>query len=228
MELSIRSIRRYPVKSMGGESLSTVEVDPRGLAGDRWYAVTDQDGKLASGKNGTRFRRHDAVFGYSASTYGTSVQITGAGCTWAVGEPELNDELSGVFGVPVTVRAESAVPHYDGGAVSLIGSATLDWMVERWGVNADPRRLRVNLVLATEEPFVEETWAGCELAVGEVRLEVERRIPRCRMIDINQDGAEAEGALLKLLGEHRELCAAVYAGVVAPGSISSGDPVVLC
>lgn len=224
--MSISSIRRYPVKSMGGESLDTVEVDTRGLVGDRWYAVTDQDGKLASGKSSTRFRRHDAVFDYSAATFGDEVLVSGAGSTWTVGEPELDDELSAVFGVPVSVRPESSVPHYDGGAVSLIGSATLDWMAQHWEINADPRRLRVNLVVETQDPFVEETWTGGKLVVGEVRLEVERRIPRCRMIDINQDGAEAEGTLLKLLGEHRELCAAVYAGVVVAGRVRRGDALI--
>ncbi|WP_150460898.1 MOSC domain-containing protein [Nesterenkonia ebinurensis] len=233
MALSIRSIRRYPVKSMGGEPLQSADCDERGLVGDRWYAVTDQDGKLASGKNGTRFRRHDAVFGYTACTLDGAVlvsdtgHVSGAGSTWTVGEPELDDELSAVFGVPVAVKPESAVPHFDGGAVSLIGSATLDWMADRWSINADPRRLRVNLVLETQEPFVEEAWSGRELIAGAVRLAVERRIPRCRMIDLNQDGAEAEGTLLKLLGEHRELCAAVYAGVVVPGRASVGDPVTL-
>ena len=49
----VHEIRRYPVKSMAGESLPTVEVDARGLVGDRWYAVVDGDGKLSSGKHST-------------------------------------------------------------------------------------------------------------------------------------------------------------------------------
>jgi uncharacterized protein len=230
MELTITGIRRYPVKAMGGESLETVELDHRGLLGDRWYAVTDQDGRLASGKDGSRFRRHDAVFDYAAHTHGESVWVVGPDGSWQVGQPELNDELSRVFGVPVEVKAERGVPHFDGGEVSIIGSATLEWMAQQWGINADPRRLRANLVLDTQEPFVEETWVGQELAIGptlgsSVCLVVERRIPRCRTVDLDQDGAHAEGRMLKLLGRHRELCAAVYARVAAPGSISQGDSV---
>ncbi|NDK32682.1 MOSC domain-containing protein [Nesterenkonia haasae] len=228
MELTVNSIRRYPVKAMAGESLTSVQVDQRGLVGDRWYAVTDEEGKLASGKDGSRFRRHDAVFDYGAETDDATVKVTGPHGTWHVGEPALSEELSAVFGASVSVNAESHVPHYDGGPVSIIGSATLNWMGQQWGINADPRRLRVNLVLQTQEPFVEETWMDQHLDIGSgpeemVRLAVQRRIPRCRTIDLNQDGAEAEGRLLKLLGKHREMCAAIYAGVVVPGVIAVGD-----
>lgn len=52
----LHEIRRYPVKAMGGESLESVAVDARGLAGDRAYAVVDADGKLATGKHSQRFR----------------------------------------------------------------------------------------------------------------------------------------------------------------------------
>ncbi len=62
--MNLAEIRRYPVKSMGGESMRSVDLDTRGLVGDRWFSVVDADGKLASGKNSRRFRRYDAVFEY--------------------------------------------------------------------------------------------------------------------------------------------------------------------
>jgi uncharacterized protein YcbX len=49
---SILSLWRYPVKSMTGEELNTVDVGERGLQGDRAYALIDSaDGKVASAKN---------------------------------------------------------------------------------------------------------------------------------------------------------------------------------
>jgi uncharacterized protein len=46
------SIWRYPVKSMMGEELNSSHVTERGLAGDRVYAIIDQEtGKVASAKN---------------------------------------------------------------------------------------------------------------------------------------------------------------------------------
>ena len=126
--MRLASIRRYPVKSMGGEPLDSVEIDRRGLAGDRWFAVVDQDGKLASGKNGRRFRRRDAVFEHGARTLPTGdVEVTDGRSTWLVGTPTLDDSLSAAMGAAVEVRRETAVSHQDSGQVSLVGSATLDW-----------------------------------------------------------------------------------------------------
>lgn len=49
---SVRSLWRYPVKSMLGEELDSCGVGERGLAGDRAYALVDaSDGKIASAKN---------------------------------------------------------------------------------------------------------------------------------------------------------------------------------
>ncbi|TLP78959.1 MOSC domain-containing protein [Nesterenkonia sphaerica] len=230
MEHTVVSIRRYPVKSMGGESLVAVELDSRGLAGDREYAVRNQEGKLASGKNGSRFRRYDAVFDYTARTREGTVWVAGGTGTWVVGDPDLNRELSRAFGAPVEVTAESDAPHFDGGAVSVIGTATLQWMAQQWGIHADPRRLRVNLLLQTEEPFIEETWIGHSLAIGATRegaaeVVMEEKIPRCRTVDVDQDGTRAAGRMLPLLGRYRELCVAVYARVSVPGRIAQGDRV---
>jgi len=57
----VASLHRYPVKSLAGESLAAVEVDARGLAGDRAWAVRDPDGKLGSGKSSRRFRKMDGL-----------------------------------------------------------------------------------------------------------------------------------------------------------------------
>jgi uncharacterized protein len=49
---SVVTLWRYPIKSMLGEELHASEVTPRGLLGDRAYALVDgRDGKVASAKN---------------------------------------------------------------------------------------------------------------------------------------------------------------------------------
>lgn len=224
--MSLAAIRRYPVKSMGGEALSQAVVESRGLAGDRWFAVVDADGKLSSGKDTRRFRRRDAVFDYTARTDGDRVVVSRDGGQWSVGDSELDADLSRAMGAAVRVLPEGAVDHFDEGPVSLIGTATLAWSAER-GIEADPRRLRANLVIETDEPFVEESWVGGEVSIGGVVLRIVDRLPRCRMIDLDQDGAAASGGWLKLLGAERETCAAVYADVVRPGLLAVGDRLAL-
>lgn len=224
--MTLRAIHRHPVKAMGGEALETVEVDARGLVGDRGWAAVDADGKFATGKNSRRFRRYDEVFDYRAVISASGVFVSGHGGHWRAGDAALDAELSERLGAPITMRPERDVPHFDAGAVSLVGTATLDWCREHDAVDADHRRLRANFLVETDEPFVEETWVDRELAIGDVRLRVVRRITRCRMIDLDQNGLTTRTPWLKTL-EPRDLQLAMYADVVASGMVSVGQPVTL-
>ncbi|WP_151083264.1 MOSC domain-containing protein [Nocardioides cynanchi] len=222
----VSEIRRYPVKSMAGESLAEVDLDRRGVVGDRWYAVVDDDGRLASGKHSRRFRRRDAVFDFAARTTSDGVRVTGADGEWPAGDPALDAVLTGAMGDPVRVLPEGDTPHHDEGWVSLVGTATLDWCREHWDIDADPRRLRPNLVVETSEPFVEETWTG-PLSIGSTSFVVVKRIERCRMVDIAQEGLPPLGGWLKALAETRDQRLAIFVDVVEPGTIRLGDEVLL-
>ncbi len=221
--VTVSAIARHPVKSMAGEQLDSVDLDARGVVGDRWYAVVDREGRLASGKDSERFRRRDEIFGYAASTVGDHVEVHGDGGSWRVGDPALDTALSTAMGAAVRVLAESGTPHQDAGPVSLVGTASLEWCREHLGVDADARRVRPNLVLETDEPFVEESWVRRTLQVGEATLEILGRIQRCRMVDIAQDSLAAQPGWLKGLGRERDLCLGIYADVVVPGRITRGD-----
>jgi uncharacterized protein len=223
--VSVVEIRRYPVKAMGGESVGAAEVDRRGLVGDRAHAVVDGDGRLSTGKNSRRFRRRDAVFEFASRTTDEGVEVSGRGGAWRVGDDALDAALSDAMGDPVRVLPETTTPYFDAHPVSLVGTASLDWCREHLGVDADRRRIRPNLVVATSEPFVEETWAGT-LRLGELRLRPVERIERCRMVDIAQEGLPPEeGQWLKSLTRHRDMKLGVYLGVVAPGTVRVGDSV---
>ena len=220
----VREIRRFPVKAMGGEALSSVDLDGRGLVGDRAYAVVVGDGKLASGKHTRRFRRRDEVFDFASRTTPDGVRVTGRGGEWPVPDDDLDRVLSEAMGDPVRVLPETRTPYFDVTSVSLIGTASLDWCREHLHVDADRRRLRPNLVVDTDEPFVEETWAG-EVAIGGVRLRPVGRVERCRMVDIAQEGLPRQGGWLKALTEARQMNLAVYLEVEQPGSLAVGDQV---
>ena len=224
MAMTVRSLRRYPVKAMGGEPLDAAVLDARGLVGDRWFAVVDDEGHLAAGKNTRRFRRRDGVFLYGASTTDDGVVVAGPGGTWPVGSEALDAELTRALGVPSRVLPEVGMSFFDAGAVSLVGTATLAWCAGQWGIDADPRRLRVNVVIETDEPFVEESWLGADVTVGEVGLRTVQRIERCRTIDLAQDGVAVHDRWLKPLAA-RDLRVGVYADVVVPGVVRVGDVV---
>jgi uncharacterized protein len=220
------ALRRFPVKAMGGEAVDTADLDERGLLGDRWYAVTDDEGHFATGKNSRRFRRHDEIFEYTATTRADgTVEVTGRGGSWTAGHDALDDELSRAFGAGVRVLPEQQVSHYDAAPVSLVGTASLRWCRDELGIDADWRRLRSNILIETDDPFVEDGWVGRPLRVGSTTLLVTETTERCRMIDVAHDGFEPRDRFLKALGERRELMLAVYAEVVEPGTIAVGDEV---
>lgn len=220
----VAALRRYPVKSMGGEALTEARLTARGIVGDRRYAVRDGEGRLASGKNTRHFRRRDAVFDHAASTDPEGQVVVSDGHrTWTVGDPVLDHHLTTVMAADVTVAPETDVPHQDASPLSIVGTATLSWCSARWGGSADPRRIRANVVLETDTPFVEEAWVGRELTLGSALLRLVERVPRCRMVDLAQDGVEPGTSWLSALGRERDLCLAVYADVLHPGTVSLGD-----
>jgi uncharacterized protein YcbX len=211
---------------MGGESLDTVVLELRGLPGDRWFAVEDEHGHFASGKSTGRFRRRDPIFNYSATTHDGHVFVRRDDRTWVVGDPALDAELSAAMGLTVRVTAEGEVSHQDAGQVSLVGTASLEWCGDQLEIDADPRRLRTNILVDTAEAFVEESWIGQLVSVGEARLRVVERIERCRMVDLAQDGVATTSPFLKALGGTRDVRLGVYADVVTPARLAVGDPVV--
>lgn len=229
----LAAIWRYPVKSMAGEPLETVTLEPRGLVGDRRWAVHCADGRLGSGKDGRRFHRLDPLFTLAAQTsagsdLGEVVTIRLADGTYLVaGEPETDEALSALVGEPVTVRPEGTdQQHHDNGRLSIVGTATLAALGGLLdGPPMDPRALRANLVVETTVPYVEESWLGRDLAIGDVRLRVVEAIERCRMVDLDQVGLAGRPGLLKAVGLHRDLCAAMYADVLVPGEVARDDAI---
>ena len=226
--LRVLSVTRYPVKSMGGEPVSTAQVGPTGLAADREYAVYGADGKLASGKHSRRFRRMDPVFELVAAKRGqdTVVRLID-GREVVVGQHGADAILSEHFGEPVTLRRETDVMHQDQAQFSVVGSATLDELGRHEGDGRplDPRHLRANVVVRTEQPYAEDDWVGHDVTIGGVRVRVAMPIERCRMVGVAQVGLPARGGMLKAIGDHHDLNAGVYASILRPGSISVGDVV---
>ena len=107
---SVRSLWRYPVKSMTGEELRSVTVSEKGFYGDRSYAVVDSsDGRIASAKSP---RKWSALFECRAeltaspANGGTApVRITlPDGTTVSTGQRNLDQALSEKLGREVFLR----------------------------------------------------------------------------------------------------------------------------
>lgn len=222
------ALQRFPVKATGAQACARVDVDARGLVGDRGFAIYDAAGKMASGKHSRRFRRMDPVFELESWLDDDVVHLRlPDGATVTAGSPEADERLSRLFGEPVVLRAEADTPHFDAGSVSFVGTATLAELGRHQGDGRplDPRHLRANVVVATTEPYAEDAWVGGELTVGGVRLRVLEPIERCRMVGVAQVDLPARPGMLKVVSDQHDLCAGVYAQVLQTGTIAVGDVV---
>lgn len=220
----VAALRRYPVKSMLGESLDHVDVDERGIAGDRRWSVRTAEGKIGSGKSSNRF---DAVVGLldmrAALSDGTVAVTFPDGDVHAVTDPAATHRLSALLGRPLTFAEETDVMHFDDGPVSLIGLASVRALAEARGLDVDSGRFRANVALDTDTAFVEDEWMGRRVQIGTAVFEVILPSPRCVMINMSSADLAAQPGNLAALGRLHDSCLGVIARVVQPGRLTVGD-----
>lgn len=218
MDATVVGLARFPVKSLLGEPRSSLELDGRGVVGDRLWAIRHADGKLGSGKSTRRFRRTDGLLGFGATLEeGLPVITCPDGRILRGDDPALHAEMSNHLGLPVTVAREAEVSHLDACPVSIVSTGSLR------AISADARRFRMNVVIDHPEPWVEERWIGHEIEVGRAVLRIRKSVERCVMITLPQQELPAEPRLLKELAERCKLLFGIYAEVVVPGRIALGD-----
>ena len=106
----VTALWRFPVKSMKGERLAGADVTPRGVVGDRAYALLDvETGKVASAKSVKRFPdllacRAEFVSPPRTGADAPPVRITlPAGATVTSDAADANQRLSTFFGREVAI-----------------------------------------------------------------------------------------------------------------------------
>jgi uncharacterized protein len=239
----VLQLHRYPVKSLGGEQPHRVDVDRRGVLGDRLWAVHDPDGRFGSGKTTRRFRRMPGLLALRA-TYDGDVPVVAFpdGRSLRVDEEEVHTALSAHVGRPVRLTREGAVPHADEGPVHLVTTSSL--RAASGGLPVDPRRTRANLVLDTEgvrdallasgapvaeaPAFPEDDWVGRRLHVGTVVLGLTAPMPRCVMVGMAQDGLPDDREVHRQVLRRHDGDLGLVADVLVPGSFAVGDEAFLC
>jgi uncharacterized protein YcbX len=217
---------RYPVKSLLGERLELVEVEERGIRGDRLFAVTDRDGKLGSGKTTRRFRRLDGLFDLRARSDDGHVFVTlPNGRELAVGDSRLNEFLSERYRDELRVLEESTVPHHDAAPLHLLTTASLRWLQAHLpGSIIDRRRFRPNILLdEAGDHVVEDGWVGRRFALGNAVVKIVERTERCVMTTNPQEELPLDSAVLRTVTRLNDLCLGVSATVDQPGTVRVGD-----
>jgi uncharacterized protein YcbX len=255
--MRVGALWRYPVKSLQGGRVDTLDVTPTGVVGDRRWGIVPVDAdKVLSAKrvpelldatadgdtlvlpDGTRIHIDDpGVHAALSAWLGREVVVRStsdsAGLAYDMTFDPPNDDAE-VFAIPVPPGT-----FLDLAAVHLLTTATLDGCRSaRPDLDWDVRRFRPNVVVnVTGEPFVEDTWAGRELQLGEVVLRITQPTVRCAMplrAQPPHDSDPSSAALARQPELHDALVElnasfpnhlGVYAEVVTPGTIGVGDPV---
>ena len=232
--MRVAELWRFPVKSMGGERLDGADVDERGIAGDRQWALLD----VATGKTLTGRREPKLLFASARLSDDGGVDITteagdvlagdGALSAWLGRDVRLvrPGDVEAVYETPVDFEHERTgewvawegpeATFHDSKRtqVSILSHATIDG----W----DVRRFRANVVLDAGDEF---DLVGSTVQLGTVVADVVKRIDRCVMVTRPQaGGVERDLDVLRTIHKRWGGDRAVGALVTSPGTVAVGDP----
>lgn len=233
----VSDIRRYPVKSMLGESLEAGKVGWHGVQGDRQLAfllLKDRSGlPWLSGRECPAVLRYRAVV-VAAQPRGEPTRvdvITPSGRAVDVGSDELRCELQELMSDAPMKLVRLWRGTFDAMPLSIITSRSIATVASAVGGDLGAERFRANLVIesSVDRPYPEEKWCGRRLVIGDagVRLRVDRRTRRCSIINWTPGTNAEDSRILRHVASERRNNLGVYASVERTGDIREGDVVYL-
>lgn len=209
MNLYVESLWRYPVKSMGGESLTTAELTSNGVTGDRVVHVRGPEGVRTS-------RRQYRLLGLHA-TLGPDGEPLVDGLPWS--STEILDRVRDAAGDDATIVRYDGPERFD--VLPLL--VATDGAVAEFG--RDVRRLRPNIVIGGVPGRAEADWEGATIHIGDAVILLDSLRARCPMTTVDPDTLERDPEVLRDIARRFRGRLALNAEVLAPATISVGDPV---
>jgi uncharacterized protein YcbX len=217
----------HPVKSMQGHEVERVDVDERGVAGDRRWAVRDAlTGNVLTARRCPELLLATGGPGFVRLPDGNETDDDAVLSHW-LGRPvefipALADRQS-QYEAPIDpLDGEHEWVSWKGPTGSYVDSTKTDVSkisessMRRW----DPRRFRMNLVVRGIEEF---SLVGSRVQIGTVVMDVLKRVGRCVMVTRPQPGLDRDLDVLKsVLADHGGDLG-VGGLVVKPGTIALGD-----
>jgi hypothetical protein len=246
--MRVRSLHRYPVKGLPGESLARVRLRPgEPIEEDRRFAFAVGRSKFDPAQPEWLPKRHFACLMLHARLARIETRWDAARSllTLAEGERGESFDLSAPEGRQAAADWMTAFMEPEGEgrmtlaeapgeafadirrkALHLVGLAAIEELGARLGRPVDPRRFRANVLIHGIPPFAEFDWVGREIRIGGAVLRVFDRTARCANTEVDPDTGLRDMQPQKLLREvHGHADMGVYAEVVAAGEVAAGDRV---
>jgi len=215
---SLSKINIFPVKSVGGISLSTSWVEKQGLSFDRRFMLALADGSMVTARKypimvkvKSSLLQDGIVFTFpdleplkiqyaQFKMQETPATVWKDNFTAYTTTDEADDWFSQVLGQRVELlfsgeqsnRVREKLGHNvsfaDGYPVLVISQASLDELNRRSPEEHSMDQFRTNLVVSGDEPFIEDSWK--RIRIGEVEFEAVKPCERCILTTVDVESAE--------------------------------------
>jgi uncharacterized protein YcbX len=237
IEARIIGLWRYPVASIRGEALDSLEFGPGGVIGDRGYAVLDTVKNVLVGSSRPGW---DALITWNARYLGPvipgaplpAVEISFPdGGSVVSTDVDCDDRLSARLGKPVrlVVNDGSVVPpRYALAPCHFLTTASLTAFRDIYPEGTfEPARFRPNVFLdcGPAKGFLEQAWHGWLLrsaTAEEAELNVTEDCVRCAMTVRAQGDLPKDPRILHTVTQYNDTNCGGYAAVSRPGQLRRG------
>lgn len=247
--MRLMQIIRYPVKSLQGETLSSAEIQPTGLQGDRCWGIRDESTRrILTARRAPQLRFASAAL--AADNLPVITLPTGETCHGP--GPETDAALSTWLGKPVRLVTSLDAPP---GRAEYFADATddasdaIEWTMPAGRFvdalpllllttaslraaaklhptgNWHPQRFRANLVIdVADEGWVEDGWCGnSDVLMSDVRLKPQEGCIRCTMITRAQPGVVEDREIFRVLARNHNARFGAWTSIVAAGEVHVDD-----
>jgi uncharacterized protein YcbX len=198
----VAAIHRYPVKSLAGETLQSVEIAAGGIPGDRAGALFVTSDHARAGKT-FRGKEHNLLH--------------------LTSDPAQAIALADRANVGVELRTGSHF--FDAAPVSIVFDTWVDEVSRGLGRALDYRRWRPNFFVRAAGGFdlLEDDLPGSQIEMGTAILRVRKAIQRCVTPTYDVATGTPSPEVLRYVAQERGNCFGVYGDVELAGAVRTGD-----
>lgn len=226
----VTELWRYPVKSLGGERVDTVDVDEHGLHGDRRWGIRDNTtGLFLTARRVPELLLASATVAGSDAVVvhlpdGTETDSSARLSTWLGRDVSLvrAPDTEATYESPRDAENDANWYEWTGPGTALHDEsfARVSVLSERTVGSWNVRRFRPNVLVAGGG---EDSLVGRTVQIGTIELDIVDRIARCVMVTRPQPDFGRDLEVLKAINRDNGGRLSVGGLVRRPGSISLGD-----